>query len=147
MNAPRTGVNRRDLFRLRRLEARMTGAGSSPGEPGATSSTDLLRVHRPGMGSFFEVRLGASVPAGLDLANRALDLIETLEAQLTVYQDDSEVSRLNATAHLAPVAVEAGLFALLGRACELGQFTGGAYDVTSGALGSLGVRSRSQAGA
>jgi thiamine biosynthesis lipoprotein len=86
------------------------------------------------MGSFFEIRLGARVSGALDLANRALDLIEALEAQLTIYRDDSEVSRLNATAHAGPVKVEPGLFALLHRAWELSRDTGGAYDVTSGAL-------------
>jgi thiamine biosynthesis lipoprotein len=86
------------------------------------------------MGSFFEVRLGAKVPGAVELASRALDLVDRLEAQLTVYSDDSEVSRLNRTAHLGPVAVEAGLFALLDQACELSRSTGGAYDVTSGAL-------------
>lgn len=93
-----------------------------------------MRVHRPGMGSFFEIRLGAHVPGALTLANRALDLIETLEAQMTVYRDDSEVSRLNATAHVEPVVVESGLHGLLERAVELSRLTGGAYDVTSGAL-------------
>ena len=52
---------------------------------------------------------------------------------MTVYRDDSEVSRLNATAHLGPVAVEPGLLtAPPGR--RAGRETGGAYDVTSGAL-------------
>ena len=86
------------------------------------------------MGSFFEIRLGVRVPGALELANRALDLIDELEAQLTVYSDESEVSRLNATAHLGPVAVEYGLFGLLERAVALSEQTGGAYDVTSGAL-------------
>ena len=73
------------------------------------------------MGSSFEVRLGARVPGAVDLACRALDLIDELEAQLTVYRDDSEVSRLNATAHLGPVEVERGLFGLLERAVELSR--------------------------
>ena len=60
------------------------------------------------MGSYFEVRLPAGTPGAVDLACRALDLIDALEAQLTVYRDDSEVSRLNATAHLGPVEVERG---------------------------------------
>lgn len=86
------------------------------------------------MGSYFEVRLGARTPGGVDLAERALDLIDRLEAQLTVYRDDSELSRLNATAHLGPVVVEPGLFGLLDRAARLGVETGGAYDVATGAL-------------
>lgn len=86
------------------------------------------------MGSSFEVRLPASTPGAIDLACRALDLIDALEAQMTVYRDDSEVSRLNASAHLGPVLVEPGLFRLLQDAVNLSRETGGAYDVTSGAL-------------
>lgn len=86
------------------------------------------------MGSFFDVRLSARVPSAADLATRALDVIDALEAQLTIYRDDSEVSRLNARAHLGPVEVEPGLFELLQRAVKLARETGGAYDVTSGAL-------------
>jgi thiamine biosynthesis lipoprotein len=86
------------------------------------------------MGSSFEVRLPARAPGAVDLACRALDLIDTLEAQLTVYRDDSEVSRLNATAHLGPVEVEEGLFQLVQCAMTLSQETSGAYDVTCGAL-------------
>jgi thiamine biosynthesis lipoprotein len=86
------------------------------------------------MGSYFEIRLGIRVPGAVELATRALDLIDELEAQLTVYRDDSEVSRLNRTAHEGPVAVEPGLFALLQRAVAISRETGGAYDVTAGAL-------------
>ena len=132
MKPPRTGVNRRDLLRLRRQpesstprdERRLLESGRS----------DLVRAHRPAMGSYFEVRLPAGTPGAVDLACRALDLIDDLEAQLTVYRDDSEVSRLNATAHLGPVEVERGLFGLLEVAVALSRETGGAYDVTAGAL-------------
>lgn len=86
------------------------------------------------MGSFFEIRLPAPLPGALELATHGLDLIEQLEAQLTVYREDSEVSRLNARAHEGPVAVEPGLFALLERAVAISRATGGAYDVAAGAL-------------
>ncbi len=132
MKPPQTGVNRRDLLRLRRLQKESAAGIASP--PAAASGQDLVRAHRPAMGSSFEVRLPAGTPGAIDLACRALDLIDALEAQLTVYRDDSEVSRLNATAHLGPVAVESGLFGLLQQALTLSRETGGAYDVTSGAL-------------
>ncbi len=137
MRPPRTGVNRRDLLRLRRLGSEPSASTESPRAPSdriSHGATDLLRVHRPAMGSFFEIRLGVRLPGALELAGRALDLIDALETQLTVYNETSEVSRLNATAHLQPVAVEPGLFGLLERAIELSKLTGGAYDVTSGAL-------------
>ncbi len=95
---------------------------------------DLLVASRPAMGSYFEVRLPAALPGALELATQALDRIEHLEAQLTVYRDDSEVSRLNATAHCGPLPVEPGLFDLLTRAVAIGRATGGAYDVAAGAL-------------
>lgn len=102
--------------------------------PDAASATDLLRVHRPGMGSSFEIRLGARLPGAVELASRALDRVEALENQLTIYSDDSEVSRLNRTAHPGPVAVEEGLFRLLELGRAISEWSGGAYDVTSGAL-------------
>lgn len=86
------------------------------------------------MGSYFEVRLPAGAPGALEVADRALDVVEALEAQMTIYRDDSEVSRLNGTAHEGPVEVEAGLFGLIERALEIGRKTGGAYDVASGSL-------------
>lgn len=135
MKRPTSGVNRRDLLRLRRAGAELAGevpAGTMPSPQG--SPTDLIKVHRPAMGSYFEIRLGVRVPGAVELATRALDLIDELEAQLTVYRDDSEVSRLNATAHEGPVVVEARLFGLLQRAVAISRDTGGAYDVTSGAL-------------
>ena len=140
LKPPRAGVNRRDLLRLRRLSADMAAPMPSPGTSLAQSPpmggwADLIRVHRPAMGSFFEVRLGARVPGALELASRALDLIDELEAQLTVYRDDSEVSRLNATAHWATDRGRTAICSVCSSGpIELSRQTGGAYDVTSGAL-------------
>jgi FAD:protein FMN transferase len=125
----RPGVNRRDLMRLRRPSGERSGSANP-----RVGRFDLVRAHRPAMGSFFEVRLPAGMSAAVDVSCRALDLIEELESQLTVYRDDSEVSELNRTAHLAPVRVERRLFGLLESAVALSRATGGAYDVTSGAL-------------
>ena len=122
----RPGVNRRDLLRLRRLGAEMSAprAFASPGAIGPQVHRPDPG-HRPAMGSYFEVRLGAGSRARSTWPAAALDLIDELEAQLTVYRDDSEVSRLNATAHLGPVEVEPGLFGLLEQAVALGQATAG----------------------
>jgi thiamine biosynthesis lipoprotein len=129
VKAPRIEVSRRDLLRLRRPQPAGLASDAAPGD-----HAELVRAHRPAMGSSFEVRLPAGMPGAVDLACRALDLIDVLEAQMTVYRDDSEISRLNAAAHLEPVAVEPGLFRLLQGALNLSRETGGAYDVTSGAL-------------
>lgn len=124
---PRRLVSRRDMFRRR------PPAPVVPTAP-LNGTYALINASRPLMGSYFEVRLGAGVPGAVELATRALDVVEELEAQLTVYRDDSEVSRLNGSAHLGPVEVEPGLFQLLERALAIGRATDGAYDVTAGAL-------------
>lgn len=136
MNQPSSGLRRRDLLRLRRLggDLRQASRPAEPVVPGFGSAGDLIRASRPAMGSYFEVRLAANSPGAIALATEALDLIDDLESQLTVYRDESEVSRLNASAHLGPVEVEEGLFRLLERAVVIGEETGGAYDVTAGAL-------------
>ena len=133
----RRRVSRRDLFRVR--AASPTAGRAIPATPTSPTaplngSYSLMNAARPLMGSYFEVRLGSGVPGAVDLATRALDVVEALEARLTVYNDVSEVARLNATAHLGPVEVEGGLFALLEQAIAIGRATGGAYDVTAGAL-------------
>ena len=78
---PRPRVNRRDLLRLRGSSRRLrpwSDAGRPPAGPtqGVAQRSDLLRASRPAMGSYFEVRLGAGTPGAVDLAERALDLID-----------------------------------------------------------------------
>lgn len=82
----------------------------------------------------FEVTLPLSDQAGLLAARDALDEVDRLEQQLTVFRDTSEVSYLNRHAASGPVKVEQSLFALLFRCCELYRETGGAFDITSGPL-------------
>ncbi|MCH8047477.1 MAG: FAD:protein FMN transferase [Planctomycetes bacterium] len=95
----------------------------------------LLHFSRRAMACRFQVMLDAARyrQAG-EAAIEALDLVDELEAQMTVYRDDSEISRLNARAADEPVEVEPQLFDLLRRAVELHEQTDGAFDITSGLL-------------
>jgi thiamine biosynthesis lipoprotein len=103
--------------------------------PAGEAQTWLTQISREAMACEFEILLDAKTyPAGPDAAVEALDLVESLEAQLTVYRDTSEVSRLNQRAFEQPVVVEDRLFELFTQACELWKETGGAFDITSGAL-------------
>jgi thiamine biosynthesis lipoprotein len=70
-------------------------------------------------------------------AAKAMQRIDQLESQLTVYDDDSEVSNLNRDAFSDPVSVEPNLFELLQRAKALHESTGGAFDITAGQLSSV----------
>lgn len=93
-----------------------------------------VHVSRPAMACRFEITLPAEDPGGIGAASQALDAIDRLEAQLTVYQDDSEVSYINRTAGDSPVAVESHLFDLLRLSQTLHQETYGAFDITAGPL-------------
>jgi thiamine biosynthesis lipoprotein len=61
-------------------------------------------------------------------------VIDALEEQLSVFREESDVSRLNRTAAAGPVEVEAGLFQLLELSLRLHRDTQGAFDITAGPL-------------
>ena len=102
----------------------------------ATSRPDVavLRASRRAMATHFEVILPFGTPNAQEAAIAALDRIDELEDQLTVYRDHSEVSRLNATATSEPVEVETGLFDLLERCAHISRATTGAFDMATGSL-------------
>ena len=83
----------------------------------------------------FEILLNAGQYShGPVTALAALDLVDELESQLTVFRDDSEVSRINQSARLRAVEVEPRLFSLLELAAQIHRETDGAYDITSGTV-------------
>lgn len=94
----------------------------------------LVRVARRAMATTFEIAIPQGTPRAIDAGSAALDLIEEIEEQLTVYRDSSEVSRLNATAAEEPVAVGPELFRLLEACAAYTLDTAGAFDVAVGAL-------------
>ena len=97
-----------------------------------------LDVSRPAMACNFTVFLnGGEYDDGVEHAASALDEIERLEGQLTVYRDHSEVSRLNRAAASQPVAVQQNLFDLLMQAITHWQETDAAFDITSGPLSKI----------
>jgi thiamine biosynthesis lipoprotein len=105
------------------------------GSGSITRDSLLASVRRRAMACDFEVQLAATRDDGsMEHIFAALDLVEALEAQLTVYRDDSEVIRINRDAANQPVKVERRLFALLQQAEMLYRETAGAYDISSGPL-------------
>jgi FAD:protein FMN transferase len=83
------------------------------------------------MATRFEIVLHGDRPVSLRAAGEeALDEIERLEAQLSLYRPSSQIAGLNREAHLHPVRVTPPLFRLLQRARELSQETHGAFDIT-----------------
>ncbi|HUR54243.1 MAG TPA: FAD:protein FMN transferase, partial [Gemmataceae bacterium] len=92
----------------------------------------LVRVSRRAMATRFEIDIPCGRPDAVAAASDALDLIDDLEDQLTVFRDHSEVSRLNAAG--SADAVEANLFDLLTRCATWTRETDGAFDIATGAL-------------
>jgi thiamine biosynthesis lipoprotein len=89
---------------------------------------------RQAMATTFELLLPVGVPHAVEVGEAVFDLLDALEAQLTVYRDSSEVSLLNERAAQEAVVVEEGLFGLLELAARITSQTEGAFDVTAGAL-------------
>src|SRR6476619_1699107 len=85
-------------------------------EPQVPAEFALIRVSRRAMATAFEVAIPAKTHRDpIAAGTAALDLIDELEDQMTVFRDHSEVSRLNATAAGSPVVVEGQLFELFER--------------------------------
>lgn len=117
---------------------------SQPPSPPAVA-TDLSRFEfsAPHMGTEARIVLYARDPAA---ARRAADAgfarIHALDAGLSDYRDDSELSRLCARAGQGPIAVGDDLFVVLEAAQSLAQRSGGAFDVTRGAVTRLWRQAR-----
>jgi thiamine biosynthesis lipoprotein len=131
-------MNRREFLHPRRL-INVAGpvldiAGELEAQEPSTSEPVMLRFARRAMATTFEVILPFGTPSPHEIAQLALDEIDRLEAQLTVFRDTSEVSRLNAKAALHPVRVEKNLFGLLALADKIHRETEGAFDISVGAL-------------
>ena len=101
----------------------------------AGDETYLLKVERSAMACQFAVFLNAAKHAhSAEAAVAALDLVEELEDQMSVYRDHSEICRINRSATAKPVLVERHLFRLLEHAVQLWRETEGAFDMTAGPL-------------
>jgi thiamine biosynthesis lipoprotein len=106
-----------------------------PDRLGRSTDEFVLQFSRPAMACEFEISLNPREHAGgPSVAVEALDLVDHLEDQLSVYRDGSEVSRINRTAFDRPIQVEWRLFRLFQQAKLISSETAGAFDITTGAL-------------
>src|SRR5947209_291473 len=108
-------MHRRDFLHPRPL-ARSAGPALGAGDelrslqpaeaaPAPAGEVVLLRLARRAMATRFEIVLPFATPRAAELGAEAFDLLDALEAQLTVYRTNSEVSRLNRLAGQRPVPV------------------------------------------
>ncbi len=143
--AARRKTTRRQFLRGRAAVEALQDLAGGAAEPfsappaAATESSAapayLVQISRRAMATDFEIFLNAAQHGrDTESALQALDLVEELEGQLTVYRPHSEVMGINRRAADGPITVEARLFALLQLAVNLSRDTGGAFDITSGPL-------------
>ena len=93
-----------------------------------------VHVNRTAMACRFEVTLPLADQSGVAVGTSALNQIDELEAQLSVFRESSEVSFINREAANRAVRVEHSLFELLTLCKTLYSETDGAFDVTVGPL-------------
>jgi thiamine biosynthesis lipoprotein len=115
------------------LPESLGGPPATKRRPSAASSH--LYASRRAMACEFAIEYHAADGAAAgDAALAALDLVEEIEAQLTIYRDASEVLTINRLAASEAVDVEARLFALLEQCAAIHAATEGVFDITSGPL-------------
>lgn len=95
------------------------------------SPAQPVTLARHAMATRFELVLHGENPVALRAAGEeALAEIDRIEAQLSLYRPTSEIAHVNTRAARETVRVSPEVFALLERARDLSNSTGGAFDIT-----------------
>ena len=132
--------SRRDLLTgaaaQRELAARQDALAESATAlfPDATGSVALRIV---AMACDFEAFAPSGPNAPVGALSRALDEIPQVESRISVYRDDSELSRVNRDARAGWTTVEPDVFAWLDEARRFSTDLDGAFDPTTGPLVAL----------
>lgn len=100
----------------------------------ASHAAAHLHTSRRAMACEFAIQYHAADALDADAMLAALDLVDAIESQLSIYREHTEVSAINRTAAQHAVEVEPRLFSLLALCAWLHATTGGAFDITSGPL-------------
>ncbi|MEX0715175.1 MAG: FAD:protein FMN transferase [Planctomycetaceae bacterium] len=147
--------NRRDFLTGRAARAAAEAAGqaladrlSEAESRRAPPGGDAVRLTTRAMACDFSIFLpmrDRPHPAHVARASDALDMLHSLEDQMTVYRAHGELSEINRRAAHEDVEVEPRLFELLLEARDVALATEGAFDPTSGPLVALWRQCRNEA--
>ena len=94
----------------------------------------LTTISHRSMATEFAVVLAPSDAHLVEHVVEALERLDQIEANLTIYDPDSEISRVNRNAYESPVTVSEQTYALIQRSLEWSERTAGAFDITAGPL-------------
>ncbi len=101
-------------------------------------AAEWVSDERPIMGTSVRVELWhADRAAGARVLEAVMDEMNRINALMSTYREDSEISAVNRAAARAPVAVSPELAALVSRSLEISRLTGGAFDITYASVGYL----------
>lgn len=90
------------------------------------------------MGTAVRVELWHDDAAAARAAMRAvMDEMYRIDALMSPYKPESELSRINREAALKPVAIGKEMFGLIARSIEFSRLSGGAFDITFSSVGYL----------
>ena len=96
---------------------------------------ESIKLAREAMATRFEIVLYGDNPVSLRAAGEeALEEIEWVESQLSIYRSDSQINHANQRAATEPVRLEPTIYELLQQCQELTTTTDGAFDITLGPL-------------
>lgn len=118
----------------------VSSAAAKAREP-ASSRAQRVALEDKAMGT--QVLLATFATGDLDEAAirpkllKALDEIRRLEALMTTWRDDSEISRINAAAGKSAVAVGPETFAVIEKSLWIGKLSGGVFDISFDAMRGL----------
>ena len=95
------------------------------------AATAFVHKKKYAMGTVFEIVAYDSSPGHAAAAiDQAFKEIVRLDELLSNYNPDSELSRLNRTAHFQPQAVSADLYRITEESVEYSRISGGKFDIT-----------------
>ena len=94
----------------------------------------LTTVTHRAMATQFAVMLPRTESRATEAVLESLEMLDGIEAALTIYQDESEISRVNRDAENEPVELSQETFSLLQKAITWSERTNGAFDITAGPL-------------
>lgn len=98
----------------------------------------LVKRSRPMMGTIFEITVvGVDEATAAPAIERALDEIARLEDVLSEWRDDSEISRINASAGRRPVEVGEDTLQVVEAGMEVARWSDGAFDLSWAAMRDL----------
>lgn len=97
---------------------------------------ELLELEGQAMGTFWHVKVvpTSSLVSADDLTEGVADVLERLEESMSTYRAHSDISRFNQMPVAEPFTPDADFTQVLNAALEVGELSGGAYDVTIGPL-------------